>query len=269
MPAEGDPMSKSKGLSRVKTDVSDSLNKRLSAYALAAGAAGISLLSASTAAEARVIHEQINFPLYGNQTYDFNPAHQSGTPFFFVGTFLFFSSLTFWNRAFFQPNSAGASAVLSAGGLPAELAGGSVIGPRDNWGKGASYGMLFTYGPYGGGTQSHHRGNFGKPGFVGFRFTVSGKQHYGWVRLRFSIHLGPSGTKQTTTEIVDCAFETTPGKSIRAGQTKESPDQVSNLTPYQGNTPHSRAASLVSRRPASLGMLAVGASGIPLWRMSD
>jgi hypothetical protein len=157
---------------------------------------------------------------------------------------------------------------VSAGGLPAELASGSVIGPTRNWGKGASYGLLFTYGPYGGGTRNHHRGNFGKPGFIGFRFTVSGKQYYGWVRLRFSVHPGPPGTKQTTTEIVNCAFETIPGKAIRAGQTAEAGESASRLT-----TPEASGAAdtgvdvgLRTPQPASLGILALGALGIPLWR---
>lgn len=262
-------MPKLRKLAPAKTEISESLNRRLSAYTLAAGAAGVALL-ASPSAEARIIHESINFPLYGNQTYNFDPTHQGATTFFFVGTFLWHSTFGFWNRAFFQPNSAGASAIVSDAGLPAELGSGSVIGPSRNWGKGASYGMLFSYGPYGGGTVNHHRGNFGKPGFVGFRFMISGKQYYGWVRLKFSIHPGPGQTKQTTTNIVDYAFETTPGKSVRAGQTKEVADEASNLTPESRNVPESAvAANSGSLRAASLGMLAAGANGIPLWRTAN
>lgn len=252
-------MRKSKKSAVVKSNQSESLSRRLSSYVLAASATGVAMLSASIPAEARIINEQINFPLYGNQTYDFNPAREGVTPFFFVGTFLWHSSLTFWNRAFFQPNSAGASAVVSAGGLPAELGSGALIGPSQNWGKGASYGMLFTYGPYGGGTRNDHRGNFGKSGFVGFRFSFSGKQYYGWVRLKFSVHVGPDGTKETTTQIVNCAFESIPGKAIRAGQTKDTNEAMSNLqqTDYARET---RAGAL----RGSLGALALGAQGLAL-----
>ncbi len=200
--------------------LSSSLNQRLNSYALAAGAAGVTILAGSHPMEAKVINEFINFPLTGNQTYDFNPAKESTTPFYFVGTFINRTN-DFWNRAFFQPNSAGASAVVSAGGYVQELASGALIGPSQNWGKGAKSGVLFTYGPYGGGTKDHHRGDFGQPGFIGFRFTIAGKQHYGWVRLKFSVQNGPDGTKVTTTQIVNCAFETIPGQSIRAGQTND------------------------------------------------
>lgn len=236
--------------------LSESLTRRLNSYTLIAGAAGVAMLAASIPADAKVINEQINFALSGDQIYDFNPAHQTTPPFLFMGSFINRSN-TWWNRAWFQPNSAGASAIVDTHGLPAELASGSVIGSSRNWGKGASSGLLFTYGPYGRGTREHHKGNFGNPGFLGFRITISGKQYYGWVRLKFSgQHLGNTKEIVVTTEIVNCAFETTPGKSIRAGQTKETDDATSNAT--LGSSPEAS--------PASLGMLALGAQGINQWR---
>ncbi len=239
-----------------KAHVSESFLRRLNSYAVAAGAAGMAIV-ATMPAEARIINEQINFPLFGNQEYDFNPAEESLAPFIFQGSFINRTN-AWWNRAFFQPNSAGASAVVSAGGLPVELASGAQIGPSQNWGKGASYGLLFTYGPYGGGTREHHKGNFGAPGFVGFRFAISGKQYYGWVRLKFSVHAGPNGTEQTTTQIVNCAFETTPNTPIRAGQTRDLGDSATSYSIPRGVASHDE--STVKR--GTLAALAVGALGV-------
>jgi hypothetical protein len=246
---------------------SESFHYRLNAYALAAGAAGVSLLALAQPGEARIIHQHLGVPLQGNQVYPFNPANQGVVPFYFLGSFLN-RTLVWWNRVFLRPNTAFAGALLAKNGFAADLPAGAVIGGGGVFGEGASYGLLFTYGPYGGGTRKHHKGNFafGQTDYLGFKFNIAGKAHFGWVRLKVSVRPLP-GEKVTVAYLRDYAYETIPGKSIRAGQTKEGVEGVFDpeLAKALDSVPGARSAASISgnRHSASLGVLALGASGMP------
>jgi hypothetical protein len=91
--------------------------------------------------------------------------------------------------------------------------------------------------------------------YLGLKFFVKGKVHYGWARLNVSAGFcGIGGT------LTGYAYETIPGKSIIAGATKGPED---NAQPIAGT--HSSPDS----KPATLGMLALGAPGLSIWRRED
>jgi hypothetical protein len=97
--------------------------------------------------------------------------------------------------------------------------------------------------------------------YLGLKFSLKGKVHYGWARLG-NIH---SFIGKASATLTGYAYETIPGKSIKAGQTKEADDPTNDFSP---------GASLTSPfpdtpQPASLGMLARGAQGVPLWRRKE
>lgn len=85
--------------------------------------------------------------------------------------------------------------------------------------------------------------------YLGVAFQIKGKTHYGWMRLSHS-----SGAGATLTGY---AYETIPGKSIKAGETKGSddftgePNSASNDDPGLDaplNVPnHLRRSSLIVR----------------------
>jgi hypothetical protein len=108
----------------------------------------------------------------------------------------------------------GASDLLATNSLPRGLAGGEVIGPKGHFGKGNSYGLLFTYGNYQGGTINRHNGNFPfpKPGYLGYKFSISGRDHFGWARLRVDIQ-----KPHTVTKLLAFGYETVPGEAVHAG----------------------------------------------------
>ncbi len=56
----------------------------------------------------------------------------------------------------------------------------------------------------------------GKKGYIGVRFLISGKTHYGWVRF-------DATTKRAPVTIVDWAYEDEPEKAIAAGDTGQTP----------------------------------------------
>ena len=260
-----------------------SLFDRLNAYALSASAAGVATLACSIPADAAPACKMLSVDLLGNETYAFNPADQEIAPFNIAQTFVDVSSLSlaFWNRGFFTPNLPGAEVLLGANAIPAELPAGAVIGSSAQFGKGRSYGLLFTYGPSGGGTMSRHRGNlkFSRINYLGFKIVFRGKPHYGWLRLKVTFYNGPFQTKDTRTAIQKYGWETTPGKPITAGSCS-GPERSASAATLLDDGSESAASGPVASSPVasivpqgsetpqvgSLGMLAIGAAGIPFWR---
>jgi hypothetical protein len=249
---------------RLPPALPETLARRLNSYALAAAAAGVSVLACSQGAEAKVVTKRIGTHLEGNSYYFFNPAGQN-VAFHVNASFLNHGPTSFWNRVFLQAQTTGAFFVSGPQQLPAALRAGSKIGPGRHFAKGPSYGgLLFTYGNYGGGTKNHHKGNFkfDKIEFVGFKFSMSGKEHFGWLRVKITVN-----SVYTITDLIDYGYETIPGKAIRAGQTK-------GMTDQSGEEDFGPDASLTipisdKPQPASLGMLALGAQGVPLWRRKE
>ena len=203
--------------------LSKSLDQKLSAYALAAGAAGVAVIACAPAAEAAPVCKTLSTTLYRTMTYSFNPAHQAIAPFDLAQTFNEVSSLTFSirNRLFFTPNSRGANAVLATNGWPADLQSGAKIGPGGNFGKGSSYGLMFNYGPGSSATRSHHKGNlqFNATTYLGFKFLIAGRTHYGWLRLETKL----SNNMTPYTYVQQYGFETAPNTGILAGSCTSAP----------------------------------------------
>ena len=85
-------------------------------------------------------------------------------------------------------------------------------------------------------------------GYLGLRFQVHGKVHYGWARLSVVNHYR-DGIEKLAATLRGYAYETVPDKPIFAGKTK-GPD-------------------VIALQPASLGHLATGASAIPAWRVKQ
>ena len=85
--------------------------------------------------------------------------------------------------------------------------------------------------------------------FLGVRFKISGQTHYGWVHV--NLH---------TRTITGYAYETNADQPILAGE-KSRPVKSAAADPAQVLVP--------SKQPATLGALALGADGLPLWRREE
>ena len=100
--------------------------------------------------------------------------------------------------------------------------------------------------------------------YLGLKFKINEKTHYGWARLSVQIS---SDYRQITATLTGYAYETIAGKSIKAGQTKGPADDSTN----QDFGPGASITNPIpdTPQPASLGMLALGAQGVPLWRRRE
>ncbi len=95
--------------------------------------------------------------------------------------------------------------------------------------------------------------------YLGVRFQRNGRTHYGWARLNVG-----DGKVGNYAKLTGYAYETIAGKSIKAGQTKNAADDPTNED--FGSGASLTVPLLDNTQPASLGMLAVSAQGVPLWR---
>jgi hypothetical protein len=242
------------------------LQRSLNAYAVSAAAAGVAVLACASPAQGAPVCKYPSAAIHSNNAFPLNPIGVGPAPFFVAqSTLRYFlsttgvSSLRWWNRGFFTPNSGGATVLLAANSLPADVAPGAEIGPGGQFGAGASYGMLFTYGKgnlshvQGGGTKQKHRGNLSltQESYVGFQFSQSGSMHYGWARLAVSFH-NSGASKQSVLHVLSFGYESTPNVAIAAGSCSAS-EQADSGAPGR-----SSAAS----SGASLGALALGSAGL-------
>jgi len=218
---------------RKKYKISDSLNRQLNTYALVASAAGVNVLSLARASEAKVVYTETHqvtragVPLYidlnrdGIKDFALRTTIYAGSGSFEVGL----DPSGYRNNAVAGRRLNHSSYFFSAASaLPA----GARIGPERKFpvrhafmavelfdGVGSQDSVL---GPWAG------KGNGVRDRYLGLKFVVHRKVHYGWARL--SVTLGHhrqfddvSGT------LTGYAYETVANKPIIAGQTKD-PDVI-------------------------------------------
>ena len=121
------------------------------------------------------------------------------------------------------------------------LKAGTRIGPKDFF-KGSGLMVQLR----GGGYKSNYSSGLGylQNCYLGLKFLIKGKTHYGWARL--NIKAQKTGI---TALLTGYAYETVPNKPIIAGKT--------------------HGEDVITVQPASLGYLARGASAIPAWRVKE
>jgi hypothetical protein len=232
--------------------LSDSVQRRLNSYALAAGAAGVGVLALAQTAQARIIYTAAHKQLPINKTFYLDLNHDRVNDFNF---FLGFSHRTGGDSIIglvVHPSQKG-NGIWSYQGLASlncayALPKGTRIGPKKPFGRNNPYmfvgsAISATYCPW----QSQGK----KQAYLGLKFSIKGKVHFGWAR--FVTHSRPN----PTAELTGYAYETIPGKAIVAGATKGPDDEPT------------AALSSHTPEPATLGSLALGAPGLSIWRRKE
>jgi hypothetical protein len=253
-------MSSTSKLRSRQSTLSPKADTRAKMYSIAAAAAGVSMLALAQPADAEVVVTRKTIPIplgsYDGTQYpvpiDLN--HDGINDFSFsLSSFAYHS---FNGQLDVTPLQGGA--VVGAEGqlnfYASALARGAKVGPSAHFSskgrafversEGADYDSMYSrkvYGKWGGDPANR---------YVGVRFLINGETHYGWVRLTANFdHRLDSAT------ITAYAYETVANKRILAGENATAEAQPNPLE--QGTS------------RASLGMLALGANGLALWRREE
>jgi hypothetical protein len=212
--------------SRKTFKISDSLNRQLNTYALVASAAGVSVLALARASEAKVVYTETHqvtragVPLYIDLNHD-------GITDFVLRTTIYAGSSGFevgLDASGYRKNAVAGRRFSRSGyffSAASALPAGAQIGPERKFpvrfpfmavelfnGVGSQYSDL---GPWAG------KGKGVRDRYLGLKFVIHGKVHYGWARL--SVTLGHHRQfDDVSATLTGYAYETVPNKAIIAGQ---------------------------------------------------
>jgi hypothetical protein len=236
---------------RSLSKLSKSITHQLNAYALAASTTGVSLLALTQAAEAKIVYTKTHVVIGTNHIYDLDLNHD-GIADFKINNHSFFTDTIVATLSAIpaQANNAVVGAQPHTGFqyYAYALTRGVTVGPKQPF-RGAW--MAWTDGANQGGQWANIRSRY-----LGLKFRIKGKIHYGWARLNVTV-----GNSKITATLTGYAYETIASKPIVAGQTMGPEDAVveeSNAAP-----------TMPTRKPATLGLLATGAPGLSIWRRED
>jgi hypothetical protein len=200
-------------------------------------------------AQSAVVIKNVNIPIKSGLTLDLN---NDGTPdleFSFIfteGHSVVFSDL---DVLAFKGN-----AVVEQDFYVSALLRGARIGPSAHFGgtggnvdyvmegQPCTYNGCRTVGKWGGNHPNR---------FLGVKFKINGKTHYGWVRITVNV-----ATRLTAT-ITEYGYETIPNRPVKAGL--PSSDVAASSASFLGG-------SFPDAGAGSLGALAAGADGLAIWR---
>jgi hypothetical protein len=243
---------------RKTANLPESIHYQLNMYAIAAGAAGVGMLALAPPATARIVytpaHVKIPPPQIGHPTIvplDLN--HDGVSDFYFSNTF--FSSVPNLHAYLRVKPSKVGNRILGQGGSASALRAGVRVKFNDTTSSAVMGGWRAVHQSSTFFGQWANGGKGVRRRYLGLRFIINGKVHFGWARLNVRFNgRAFSGT------LTGYAYETIPGKAIITGKTKG---------PH-GNVERPNAAlTAPTPEPATLGMLALGERGLSIWRREE
>jgi hypothetical protein len=260
---------------RKTANLSDSIHHQLNMYAIAASAAGVSMLALTQPALAKIIYTPSNIliKVHGGIV-DLDLNHDGINDFqFYAG-----GGAGVGRRGPLPPEGTYIAnldvgpaqqsnrvwAVQSHGiSCAAAVPKGNKVGPHRRFqlrpypigmaiAEYLSLGTTYRYCPW----------IKGKQAYLGLKFVVKGKVHFGWARVKIL-----TGFTGFPAKITGYAYETVPNKPIITGK-------MSGPAEDPTNEELSPSASLTTPvpekpRPGLLGILALGSPGLPLWRRKE
>jgi len=239
---------------RAMSRLSESTQRRLNAYELAATAAGVGMLALVTPSEAKIVYTPTHRVIKGGMSYKLDLNRDGVVDFTLsnAGGSLSVSPAAGNGVSGFNSNSRGP-------GFASALKRGALIGTRRYF-PGRIMAWVGTTGD--GGTVSGGSWVNVKNRYLGLKFKISAKAHYGWARLSVQVD---DSERSITAVLTGYAYETVPRRPIKAGETKEMPGDPalgSDSSNLKSQGPNS---SVVNPVPglASFGSLGRLARGIP------
>jgi hypothetical protein len=255
-------MNRSSGSRNPPSKLSDSIHHRLNMYALATSAAGVGVLALGPSADARVVYTPAHKKIAPNHTVSIDLNHDGKMDFRIHDSFACTSFCEYIVGAITVIPARQGNEILGYPGrsrnYASALNAGVHVGPKRRFSPGN---QVMVSGGYDAGTNTmgacfgpwknlQHR-------YLGLKFTVNGKIHYGWARLNETCAKNGSNTAVLT----GFAYETIANKPIITGRIRR-PDVI----PTQARD---SALTLPPPEPATLGLLAMGAPGLSIWRRKE
>jgi len=232
--------------SRKPAKISDSLQRQLNSYALAASAAGAGMLALAQPAEAKVVYTPSHHVILRGSHFALDLNHDGITDFYIN------------HRSGCTTDGFCATALYAVGAPPS---GGNYVEglrkvfnfayalKRQQWIDSTKpfMGFAMYYRFRAQNTSGACSGSWAdvKNRYLGLRFLIKGETHFGWARLNVACNLHSIRIGLLT----GYAYETIPNKPIIAGKTN--------------------GKDAITVQPVSLGHLAQGASAIPAWRTKE
>jgi hypothetical protein len=249
---------------RKTANLSESVHQQLNMYTLAAGAAGVSLLCLAPPCDAKIVYTAAHVVIGNGGTnllyIDLNhdgisdlaiaTSHNSCTSECLVNL----NAFPMGNGIEGKKVRSHSSSFFSAFALHP----GARVGPRAPFVQGGEFGCamldVFSF-PFSQSRRLTGKWHDVTNRYLGVSFIIRGKTHFGWARL--TVH---DKGHAITAVLTGYAYETIPGKAIIAGATK-GPDDEAQPAPasIKTHTPE----------PATLGMLALGAPALSIWRREE
>jgi hypothetical protein len=240
-------------------NLSESLHQRLNAYALAASAAGVSMLALAPPSEAKIVYTPAHVKIGPDTSYKFNFGPSGPIPLFtLLNSYQMFSDFCVGGLGL-RPGKGSVAGSLTSSFTTYvyALRRGSNIGPTLQFEHGSRELMVAV-----GGIYSYYHGPWLNVTnhYLGVRFQVNGHFHYGWLRLSVK---ATKATCKVFATLTGYAYETIPDKPITAGRTQEHAEMGN------GSAPPNASLTVPTAKPATLGMLAMGSQGLGIWRRED
>jgi len=230
-------------------------HKRLNAYALAASAAGVGLLALAPPSEAKIVYTRTHHVIGNRSSYQLDFNHDGVTDLTLQNKYFrkCITDGTCWTYEVLAAKLAANNQVVYNIGFGAvAIKPGVQIGDKSPF-HGGLENMAFlsrsVSSPWGSWINVKNR-------YLGVKFKINGETHYGWARLSVQVQFPLT----ITATLTGYAYETVANKPIIAGQTK-------GAFKNDGSVGGPKAAFIApTRKPATLGLLAMGSSGLSIWR---
>ena len=227
-------------------------------YALAAGAAGVGALCFANPAEAKIVYTPAHDAINANGGVFHIDLNHDGIADFGLSNSWYQGEKTYRRLTALGSEPTNeiwmTTTKRCAYSVAAAVPKGKTIGPKVDFFKYKKYGAVMASVPPSGSCgawlgQSHLQA------YLGLKFTIKGKTHFGWARVKVDTDLQQRPFLETLTGY---AYETVPGKAIVAGATKGPDDAEPTAAP-----------SSQAPQPATVHALALGARGLSTWRSEE
>jgi len=237
---------------------SNRIDHQLTVYALAATAAGVSLLALAEPSEAKIIYTKTHKVIKTNNIYPLYLNHDSSIDFLIQEDGFPFSGTGEGFNGLYAKGAFG-NGVRGSQNLASALNQGVPIGPHQRFINSTSNGsgVVMFRANCGGEGSCSTRGKWANVNnrYLGLKFRIHGETHYGWARLSVAV----TKQRQITATLTGYAYETIPNQGIHAGQTHDTNDLSANSEANSsGLASPGMAPVSPALRPVSLGGLARG-----------